>query len=170
MERRSAMLSYMSHLPRKMLSLHDHDAIAELVLHDLCSERCFNLNKAVYLVDNPDFNCMKGIAGFSRDEAFKEGERMWDDPHSFTQYVKNAPFNQKVRNIQLCSMSGGESSNDNLVRTVADQCAIAHPQCYTWDMKHNNRGVFIYEQPTDEAVITECLPNGVCLLSFCPIT
>lgn len=170
MERKSAMLSYMSHLPRKMLLLHDHDAIAELVLHDLCSERCFNLNKAVYLVDNPDFNCMKGVAGFSRDEAFREGERMWDDPHSFTQYVKNAPFNQKVRNIQLSSMKGGGAADENLVRTVADQCAIAHPQCYTWDMKHNNRGVFIYEQPSDETVISECLPNGVCLLSFCPIT
>jgi len=170
MERRSTMLSYLSHLPRKMLLLHDLDAIAELVLHDLCSERCFNLNKAVYLVDNPDFNCMKGVAGFSREEAFKEGERMWDDPHAFTQYIKSAPFNQKVRNIQFCSMKGQGTSQDDIVHSVADQCAIAHPQCYTWDMKHNNRGVFIYEKPADESDMSEYISNGVCLLSFCPIT
>ncbi len=132
MERRSAMLNYMSHLPRKMLSLHDHDAITELVLHDLCSERCFNLNKAVYLVDNPDFNCMKGVAGFSRDEMYKDGERMWDDPHAFTEFIKNAPFNQKARNIQLCSLKGGGTDNETLMRTVASQCTMTHPQCYTW--------------------------------------
>jgi|SRR5271163_1222614 len=169
MERRSTMLSYLSHLPRKMLLLHDLDAIAELVLHDLCSERCFNLTKAVYLVDNPDFDCMKGVAGFCRDEAFKEGERMWEDPHAFTEYVKTAPFNQKVRNIQLSSMKRN-GTDDTIVRSLADECAIQHPQCYMWDMKHNNRGVFIYEQPSDELDVHEVIPNGVSLLSFCPVT
>lgn len=169
MERRSTMLNYLSHLPRKMLLLHDLDAIAELVLHELCSERCFNLNKAVYFIDNPEFDCMKGVAGFSREEAFKEGERMWDDPHAFTEYIKNAPFNQKVRSIQRCSMKRNETVDNAVMRALAEECAIQSPQCHVWDMKHNNRGVFIYEKPAEECDINEYLENGVCLLSFCPI-
>ncbi len=170
MERQSAMLNYLSHLPRKMLLLHDHDAIAELVLHELCSERCFNLNKAVYFVDNPDFDCMKGVAGFSREEAFKEGERMWADPHAFTEYIKTAPFNQKVRNMQRSSMKLHKESDDAIIRSLAEECAIVKPECHMWDMKHNNRGVFIYEKSADACNVEEYIQNGVCLLSFCPIS
>lgn len=169
MERRSTMLNYLSHLPRKMLLLHDIDAIAELVLHELCSERCFNLNKAVYFIDNPDFDCMKGVAGFSRDEAFNHGAGMWDDPHAFTQYIKDAPFNKKVRSMQRCSMKRNETADNDMMRSLAEECAITSPQCHVWDMKHHNRGVFIYEKPTDECDVDEYIQNGVCLLSFCPV-
>ena len=167
MEQRSMMLNNLSNLPRKMLLLHDLDAIAELVLHELCSERCFNLNKAVYFVDNPDFDCMKGVAGFSRDESYKGGEHMWEDPHAFTEYVKSAPFNQKVRNMHHPSMKRNKT-DDTIIRSLAEECAITHPECHMWDMKHNNRGVFIYEKP-EACDVGDYIHNGVCLLSFCPI-
>lgn len=165
---RSAMLNYLSHLPRKMLSLHDVDAIAELVLHELCSERCFNLNKAVYFIDNPDFNCMKGVAGFSRQEAFKNEEGMWDDHHAFSSYIKNAPFNQKVRSIQRESLQRNHTSDNAMMHALAEECNIDNPQCHTWDMKHHNRGVFIYEKPA-VCDFDEYIQNGVCLLSFCSV-
>lgn len=168
MKKRSTILNHLSLLPRKMLLLYDLDAIAELVLHDLCSEQCFNLRKAVYFVDNPDFDCMKGIAGFCSDEAFKEKACMWEQPDAFVQYIKKAPYNQKVRSIQQCSMKRSKTPDEEIMRALAQECAIEHPKCHVWDMKHDNRGIFIYES-ADDADVDECIEDGVCLLSFCPI-
>ena len=46
--------------------------MSEFVLHDICNPNCFNLQKAAFLVDNPDFDCLKGVAGFSADEAYQK--------------------------------------------------------------------------------------------------
>ena len=52
-------------LPKRMVPLYDLEAIGnipEFVLHDLCHEDCFNLKKAAFLVDNPDFDSLQGVA------------------------------------------------------------------------------------------------------------
>ena len=65
------ILDKLCHLPRKILSLHGHDNITELILHELCNEQCFNLEKAAYFIDNPDFDCFKGVAGHCRSQALR---------------------------------------------------------------------------------------------------
>ena len=66
LERQNRMLHHLAQLPRLMIDVHGRDNISEFILHELCSEPCFNLRKAAYLVDNPDFNCLRGVAGFAR--------------------------------------------------------------------------------------------------------
>ena len=63
--RHYTILNTLSKLPRKMLSLKGQENVTEFVLHELCHKNCFNLDKAAYFVDNPDFDCLKGMAGFA---------------------------------------------------------------------------------------------------------
>ena len=65
---KNRILIHLSTLPQKILSLHGRADLAEFVLRDLCHERCFNLKKAAFFIDNPDFNHLKGIAGFCHEE------------------------------------------------------------------------------------------------------
>src|ERR1700691_4148672 len=97
LQRQCKMLSCLAALPKRILSLHGEDNVTEFVLHDLCHQDCFNLNKAAYFVDNPDFNCSKGVAGFSRDEPFNECEVIWSKADAFSEHMKKSAFNQRVR-------------------------------------------------------------------------
>ena len=170
MERRSAMLSYLSHLPRKMLSLHDHDAIAALVLHDLCSERCFNLNKAVYLVDNPDFNCIRGVAGFCQLEADHGSQDIWTNPSSFSQYMSQSDFNQKVRAFACESHKKSNAEDHHLAERIAKELEFKDYDFYTIGMKHDNHGFFICERGKDhDDMIRNMMHDSLYLLGFCPI-
>ena len=71
LDRRHNVLHHLTHLPRKIVSLNGAENLTEFVLHDLCQSRCFNLPKAAYFVNNPDFNCIKGVAGVHADELFQ---------------------------------------------------------------------------------------------------
>src|SRR5689334_18968556 len=91
------ILNYLNHLPRKMLKFSQEDNISEFVLHALCCQDCFNVDKAAYFVDNPDFDCLRGIAGFSRSEAYPDSYHIWEKPQQFSSHMRTAPFNQQVR-------------------------------------------------------------------------
>ena len=66
-----------------MLSCDNVENMIEFVLHCLCSEDCFNMPKAAYFVDNIDFNCLKGIAGYNHLEKYKE-PGIWSKPENFS--------------------------------------------------------------------------------------
>ena len=93
-ERDVYMFRHLSELPQKIVNLHGLENITEFVLHDLCHRSCFNLNKAAYFVDNPDFDCLKGIAGFHHDEVYP-GEDIWFNPQAFSDHMESASFNKK---------------------------------------------------------------------------
>src|SRR5437762_734031 len=97
--KQNRMLLCLTGLPKKMVSLHGAENIGEFVLYDLCNECCFNLSKAAYFVDNPDFNCTKGVAGFSRNEIQNACSGVWDNPEAFSSCMRNSSFNQKVRHV-----------------------------------------------------------------------
>jgi hypothetical protein len=163
------ILSQLCKLPRKILSLQGHDNVTEFVLHDLCNERCFNFNKAAYFVDNPDFNCFKGIAGFSREEQYPN-EDIWVDANLFSSHMKNASFNQKVRNFTRESLMRTGEKDSEVVQEIAQELGLKNHAYCSWNMKHENHGLLIYqasEKPIKDK--KEQLFNGVCLLSFCPI-
>ncbi|MCA9769900.1 hypothetical protein KC460_00860 [Candidatus Dependentiae bacterium] len=169
LERQYRMLSHLSHLPRRILSLAGTDNITEFVLYDLCGKDCFNLKKAAYFIDNPDFNCLKGIAGFSHQEADACSNK-WQEPDTFTCYMRECPFNKQVREVQRCSVKGAKESDEQIASDIARSLGFSKHKFCSWNMKHDNHGFFIYE-PADEddSVSDEYLLNGLCMLSFCPV-
>ena len=64
------LLQKLSHLPKKIVALEGLEHTPSFVLHELCNESAFNLSKAAFFIDNPDFNHFKGIAGFDAAAGF----------------------------------------------------------------------------------------------------
>lgn len=157
-------------LPRKMLLLHGLDNVTEFVLHELCSKNCFNMNKAAYFIDNPDFNCLKGIAGVSHDEKH-DIDNIWESPELFTQKMLESPFNQHVRSFTYDSHKKNGDLYEKAALSIANELGIKNYNFYSWDLKHNNHGFFICEKDEDaqnhhqEDVVVD----GLCLLGFCPV-
>lgn len=167
-DRRHKMLHQLTHLPRKIVSLHGTDNLSEFVLHDLCDQRCLNLTKAAYFVNNPDFNCIKGVAGYHVAESFP-GE-CWEQPHDFTAHMKDAVFNQKVRSIDQCSIARNQKALDGMVKEIAQELGMDSYATQLWHLKHENQGVLLFErQEPDEIISDDMVHTGACLLGFCPI-
>ncbi len=166
-----SILNTLSRLPRKMLSLKGHENVTEFVLHELCHKNCFNLDKAAYFVDNPDFDCLKGMAGFSALEAYNPTEDIWHNPRSFSTHMRGAPFNQKVRSFTHTSMRKDHAPDEEIVQLVARALSLENPGYYSWDMKHDNHGLLIYERQYKEgdACDVDAVLNGLSILGFCPI-
>lgn len=168
MIKKHGILNHLTSLPEKVLSLHGIENTTDFVLHDLCNHNCFDLQKAAYLVDNPDFDCLKGIAGFSASEAFCQ-DTIWETPELFTAYMQKAPFHQKVRSIMQPSMRRASKSDQETTKFVADYLGLVKPSYCSWQMKHDNHGILIYETQLSCPVSPDILRNGACLLGFCPI-
>jgi len=171
LHRQNKMLSCLIGLPKKILSLHGRDNITEFVLHDLCQEDCFNLRRAAYFVNNPDFNCLKGVAGISLPDV-PQGlwEDIWRQGEMFSTYMRNSPFNRAVRGVSQCSMQKTELQEGDLVKEVARKLGIERPSFHSVDMKHDNHGLFIFEKSNqDDGSIDRHLQNGASMLGFCPV-
>lgn len=170
LQRQNQMLSYLSSLPRKIVQVHGHDSVAEFVLHSLCDEHCFNLAKAAYFVDNPDFDCMKGVAGFSRDEMADDAHTLWDDPVRFQDVAQNSLFNQKVRSHERVSLKRNDHAYEKVGHEIAQELGLQAPVLCSWEMKHGNHGLLIAQRVDEtEPLVGDYLINGASLLSFCPI-
>lgn len=170
LQRQNQMLNYLNSLPRKMLQVHGHEGVADFVLHSLCHEQCFNLAKAAYFVDNPDFNCLRGVAGFARDEVYDDVHALWDDPVRFNEVSCNSLFNQKVRAHERVSFKRNDQAFEKVGHEIAADLGIPSPVLCTWEMKHGNHGLLIAQRADEaEPLIDDYLINGAILLSFCPI-
>lgn len=155
-------------LPQKILMFHGRDNIVEFVLHTLCDEECLNLSKAAYFINNQDFDCLKGIAGF--DKTLENGKSsIWDNPEKFSKHMKECVFNQKVRQTILQSSKRAKSENE-LVTYLANELSISNPHFYSWDSKYDNRSILVFEPMEDDInLFDKELLKGLCLLGFCPI-
>lgn len=134
-------------MPDKILHHHEVNALPQIVLHDLSHDDVFGLDKAVYLVDNPDFDCLKGVAGFSRDECKFHQSDIWNNPQDFHNEMKDASYNSK---IQMFLRNGIKRSDvdthdqDDLVE-LGKSLGMQNPSFLTWRMRHGNHGVLIFE-------------------------
>ena len=157
-------------LPRKMITLHGNGNVCEFVLHELCHPKCFNLKKAAYFIDNPDFDCLKGVAGISQDETLAVDD-IWQKPEEFSLYMRQSPFNQKVRSLTRSSAKKISVEGDKeLAIDVAHELGITNIGYCSWTSKHDNHGILVFEKGApQEEVDQDDLLNGVSLLSFCPI-
>ncbi|OGB83970.1 hypothetical protein A3F66_00430 [candidate division TM6 bacterium RIFCSPHIGHO2_12_FULL_32_22] len=163
------LVSRLGNLPMRMVSLYDLGSVGsipEFVLHDLCHEDCFNLKKAAFLVDNPDFDLLKGIAGFSREERFKENH--WDNPDNFNNHMANSDFNKKVKSF--CEQSYKKKNKNNL-ENVARELNLQNPEFKTWPLKHYNHGFLLYEKAAEmeDEIFDHNFVSSLHILSFCPL-
>jgi hypothetical protein len=170
-DRKKQVLQVLSEMPKKILLLNGRENVAEFVLHDLSHENCFNLKKAAYFVDNPDFNCLKGVAGISTTEIPKGlWKDVWAQNEMFSTYMRNAAFNKKVREFAQCSLRVGKKLNDQEIKLISNNLGIENPAYFSLDLKHGNNGLFIFEKNSGiDKHLDEHLSHGASLLGFCPI-
>ena len=159
------LLSRLSSLPKHILALHSSDRLVEMVLGELCDARCFNLKKAAYFIDNPDFDCCRGVAGFNADDHATRPSRLWEAQEAFAQAMEKSAFHRLVKGVQHASIT--RNNAEVLVNALAQQLNLVRPAFYAFPIKHDNKGVIIFE--ANEPVHNELFDYGVSLLGFCPV-
>lgn len=166
--KRYEVLKNIALLPRKMLSIHGSGNMSEFVLHELCHQDCFNFAKAAYFIDNPDFNCLKGVAGLSQAESYP-APNIWQAPEQFSDHMLKSGFNQQVRSLMRHSYKKNNQSEQDVAHEIAQGLGLQNPGFCMLDLKHDNHGIFIFEKGIDDHFGDEEILNGLSLFSFCPI-
>lgn len=164
--RRYELVSRLSSLPKRIVSIHDADHLADLVFCELCGKNCFDLRRAAYFLDNPDFDCCRGIIGFNASEVALSAAEIWENPMPVSNQVRRSPFYQKVRTMQHASVT--KNNSDYLLAEIAKELDIEKPQICICKARNDNHGVLIMDQPVDTEVY-EFLEHGISLLSLCPL-
>ncbi len=163
------LLTKLSDFSKNMTQNHHLENLSEFVLHDMCAIDQFQVPKAAYLVNNPDFTCLKGVAGYHIPESFQKGD-VWAHQKAFTSHMKNSNFNQKVRLVQDKSLILSDSDRTNSkVFEFADRLGIDNPTYHAWNLKHDNQGILIFEKPQDFDLGEEHFLQFLYMLSFCPV-
>lgn len=167
---RNEMLYHLSLLPGKIaaLSTSGQENVLEFALHELCHERCLDINKAAYFVDNPDFDHCKGIAGFSRDETCDITD-IWKNPSHFNQYMKQSPFHNQVCSLSCESLKRKELPLDESIKQLATPLISDAPKIYIIDLKHDNHGILVCSPGSQYEHQADDIMNWIRLLSLCPI-
>ncbi len=164
--RRYELVSRLSTLPKRIVSVRDADYLAELVFCELCGKNCFDLKKAAYFLDNPDFDCCKGIVGINASEFSLPTTDVWEDPTLVFEQVRRSPFYQKVRGLQHASAT--KNNSNYVLGEISKMLGIEKPHFCICQARHDNHGILISEQPFDDEV-SEYLEHGVSILGLCPL-
>ena len=163
------LLAKLGGFPRNMVQNHHLENLSEFIIHDICSQDAFNINKAAYLVNNPDFTCLKGVAGYHQPESFKK-ENSWQLPKEFTSHMKQSDFNQTVRSVNDKSLIMQDNGPEQAkVQALIERFNMRDPVCHTWNMKYDNQGIFIFEKPEESEIVNDHLLNFLHMLSFCSV-
>jgi hypothetical protein len=166
-----AILHCFTHLPKQILTLHEIDNVTEYVLHSLCQEGCLNFSKAAYFIDNPDFNFLKGIAGFDKDDEIYTCESIIAEDGSVFTERNNCSYNQKVREITISSPKRNGEPHEKMLEKLVEVLDMSNPSYHSWNIKHDNFGLLIYEcsNELDQKLHEEFL-HGLSILGFCPVS
>lgn len=162
-------------LPHKIICHQHIDNLAHAVLHDIARPSSFGLRKAAYLVDNPDFDCLTGVAGYSSEEytaANKANlDHIWDNPQEFLHNIGQTPFHERVKNFSACSLRLRDKSADReaAINEIARALGIQNPVVIDWDMRHENHGVLIFEQTEKVQHKQTLLASVAAFLGLCAI-
>lgn len=166
------LTQHLSELLHKILRYHDIDGLSDMILHELGHDNCFGLKKATYLVDNPDFNHLVGVAGYHEIECPYHKEDLWLDPHTFKNDMKKAQYHIDVKNFLHDSLRRRDIdlNNSKDVIVLGKNLGISEPEFFSWNMKHGNHGILIFEKNNKvDAWRKGLLANVAALLSFCGI-
>jgi len=142
-----AFIDIVTGLPHKILRHHALDDLSQMVLHELGHDTGFSLSRATYLIDNPDFDHLLGVAGFDAAECALHQKNIWEHPECFCKDMANAEFNAKVRKIANNSFTRKDINLNDAhdVRALGYELGIKDPSYFSWNMKHGNHGLFIFE-------------------------
>lgn len=135
-------------LPQQILLHGNTDGIQELILKFIAEKNYFNLNKAAYFLDNPSFNCSKGIAGFDALD-FKDDNNwldLWDNNDKKIHCIEYAAYNQKIKKLRCNSLSKLAHNNEKTIFDFAKKnLEFINPSYLFSNGKHGNIGIFFYE-------------------------
>lgn len=164
-DRYHEILMAISNLPHKIVTLHSHDSLPALVLNTVCSKECFDIKRAAYIVNNPDFNCLKGIVGIDQSSVTDMSqEHAWQAPDELLQRLHRSSFHNLV-----AGYSAHEALRDTTA--LAEHLSMHNSRPCRWRMKYNNEGIVLYEPGRELShEEEEMLQRSLSLLSFCPIT
>lgn len=155
-------------IPKNLVLLNGTHNLTEFVLHNLCQESCFNLTKAALFIDNPDFDHLQGVAGFHKNESYNSASNHWQEPQQFSHHMKQAHFNNKVRDVCRCSMTRTDQTEQEVVRELSEELHFSDPRYMVWPVKYENRGLLMFEKDEQDGV-EEYLQDALHLFGFCPI-
>lgn len=139
------LLTMLLDLPNKILMYHEVQGLAQLILHDVGHDQHFGFKRATYLVDNPEFDCLKGVAGFVNHECQHHHHDLWADPHRFIHDMREAEFHNKLLQLVRKSIKRGTNHID-AARGVAHDLGMVNPMVYAQDLRHGNHGILIVEE------------------------
>lgn len=159
----------LSQIPRKIIMLHDRDNVSEFILHDICHEHCFNLDRAAFFIDSPDFDCLKGVVGYSRPEYKQSKIHVWEDHCQFVDFMSQSPFNKMVRSMLRTSLKKSTVADEDIASGLAQELGMKHHKFCSLQLKHDNHGIFLYEVSEKNDFETDELVDGLSLLGFCPV-
>lgn len=165
-----SVLEKITEIPSKILLYHEVQDLPQIVLHNLSHDDVFNFNKAVYLVDNPDFDCLKGVAGYSSDECQFHNHDVWQDPQHFHQDMESADFSSKLRQFLRHGLKRKDinTHDEEDLTQLGQALGLKNPAFLTWQMRHGNHGILIFE--TNEQLFEKkhnLLKQAGPLLSLC---
>lgn len=155
-------------IPEKMIKTHGCENLAEFVLHELCHEACIPFNKIAFFIDNPDFNCFKGVVGISHHERFLHND-VWNNVTDFSNHMHNARFNQSTRSISRESMSKAGTPWDQCAEQIGKVLTVENPGWYMFSAKHGNTGLLLFAPQTLNDHMHMTLAAASSLLGLCPV-
>jgi len=169
-ERELCLVDIITGLPRKILQNHHVDGLSNMVLHELGHEGGFGFEKATYLIDNPDFDRLIGVAGFDKEECHLHAPDMWEDAELFSQSMKAAEFHNKIRSLLNNSFKRRDINLEDAkdVEELGHELGFSDPSYFTWQTKYDNHGLFMYEKNENICLWRHgILKNISALLSWC---
>ncbi len=155
-------------IPKNLVKMNGIDNLTEFVLHNLCQQNCFNLSKAAFFIDNPDFDHLQGVAGFHQGESYRANHNHWEEPDQFSHHMKEAPFNNKVRNVCRCSIKRNKQSEREVVQQLSEELEFSNPVYMIWPVKYENHGLLLFEKVEQDGT-EEHLEEALHLFGFCPV-
>lgn len=161
------LLHHLGNMSKMVVYNHGKHNLTEFVLHDLCSEKGFNINKAAYLVNNPDFYVLQGVAGYHRPDAYLKEH--WGATEHFTEHMKQSLFNKLVRDHAFKHFDKDSSAERDKIQEVAEVLKFEKPQYHTWNLKYDNHGLFIYETDEQNDLLDDHLLDYLHVLGHCPV-
>ncbi len=143
------LLGTLAEIPRKILLHYEVQDLPEIVLHHISHDDVFGFDKAVYLVDNPDFDCLKGVAGYSCDECKFHSQDVWSKPENFHTDMRCACFNSQIKHFIRNGLrrKGSNKPDENEILELGEALGIKNPAFLSWNMQHGNNGILIFHTP-----------------------
>jgi len=159
-EQQEQLVERLTRIPSLIVEHHDNPALSRVVLAEIC--QCFGIERSAYFVDNPDFDHFVGAAGYDRN-----------DVHSLATITDQPPSQLHDAVQQLLETSQKRKNTDagesEILKQLAQTIGIANPAVMTWDMKHGNHGVLVFEPELPDTKLKELFKRALSLLGLCPI-